>query len=119
MRHFLHNQLPRLSRAVAWPLAALLLWMGTGGVLHHTDAAQDPASSSPRAAWGHATPPAPADDGCAACQWTQSVQSGALGVCPLVLPGGLVAPRACRVPDRLLSRTPRLRSPRAPPVFLS
>ncbi|MBV9848894.1 MAG: hypothetical protein JO250_04320, partial [Armatimonadetes bacterium] len=90
MRHRCHNLSGHPPRVAAWLLALLCLWMGTGGVLHHTDAPQNPASSSPRAAWGQTTPPAPADDGCAACQWTQSVQSGALGICPLALPSRLV-----------------------------
>ena len=118
MRVRLHNLFARLSRTAAWPIAFLCVWMGTGGVLHHTDEGPDFVSASSRAALGHVTLAAPADD-CAACQWTQGLQSGTFSVCRVVLPLTFAPPYTRRV-SRLSARRPlRLRSPRAPPAILS
>jgi len=120
MRNCLHKSSPRHSRAAAWLLAALCLWMGTGGVLHHTDTGQGVAgSSSPLTTWGQATTAAAPDDGCAACQWTQGLQGGPPAVIHFTLPLSFTAPRACHLPDKLLSRLPLRRSSRGPPALLS
>ena len=118
MRHRLHNPFPRLPGAAAWLMAWLCLWMGTGGVLHHTDNGPNIAAASARVALSHVTPAAPTDD-CAACQWTQGVQSGTFIVCRIVLPLCCAAACACPIPVPFVSRPPRLRCPRAPPFLLS
>lgn len=112
---------PRRSlsrRFTAWLLLLLCAWMGTGGVLHHTE-----AGGSVKRAHGavsslrhQSTVPA---DMCAACEWTQGLQGRTLSACrvPFVL---LPLPTRVRIsPISVLARTPRLRPSRAPPVPLA
>lgn len=104
-----------LARATAWLLVLICGWMGTDGVLHHTDEGAFPhASYSLR----HLTAAAPADT-CAACQWTQGMQTGALLICQVQSPLFVLQPRLQPALRRLARRALRLRSPRAPPVFLT
>ena len=113
-----HNLGQTPSRAAVWLLAMLCLWMGSGGVLHHTDDLGYAASLAQRTSIGHATPPAPPDD-CAACEWTQGLQTGLAATISVPLPlNTLIADIPAFLP-RLLARPSVFRSPRAPPLFLS
>ena len=101
-----------LARATAWLLILVCGWMGTDGVLHHADG----GSPSHAASLHRATAVAPTDT-CAACEWTQGMQAGALLVCRV--PSPLFALDLCTVPPvrPLLGRVARRSSPRAPPAF--
>jgi hypothetical protein len=101
------------ARATAWLLILICGWMGTDGVLHHTD---EGASPSAAASLHRATAATPAHS-CAACEWTQGMQAGALLVCRV--PSPLFALDLCAAPPvrPLLGRVARRSSPRAPPVF--
>lgn len=108
-----HKQL--FARATAWLLILICSWMGTDGVLHHTDGV-----SFSRAAFSlHRATAAAPSDACAACRWTQGMQTGTLSVCciqtPLVVLQPLTAPPIRRLARRVSRRSP----PRAPPVFLT
>jgi len=106
---------PLLARATAWLLILICGWMGTDGVLHHSDAGAFPhAASSVHRATAAALP-----DACAACQWTQGMQTGALAVCRVKSPLFILQPRLQPVLRRLVRRIPRRSSPRAPPLFLT
>ena len=104
-----------LARATAWLLILICGWMGTDGVLHHTD-----GGSSPCAAFSvhHATSAVPADT-CAACEWTQGMQTGTLSVCCVQSPPFIMQPRPVTAVRRLARRVSRRSSPRAPPLFLT
>ena len=102
-----------LARATAWLLILICSWMGTEGVLHHSDAGTFPHAAS---ALHRATAAAPADT-CAACQWTQGMQTGALTVCQVQSPLFSFQPCLQAIVRPLSRRLLRLRSPRAPPVF--
>lgn len=104
-----------LARAMAWLLILICGWMGTDGVLHHTEGG---ASSRAASSLHGSTAAAPAD-ACAACQWTQGLQSGALSACQAQAPLFVLQPRPQPVLRRLARRALRRRSPRAPPAFLT
>ncbi len=108
-----HKQL--LARATAWLLILICSWMGTDGVLHHTEGG---TSGCAAASVRHATAPAPPDT-CAACEWTQGMQTGTLTVSHAPSPLFLLQPRLQPVLRRLTRRVLRRRSPRAPPLFLT
>ena len=101
------------ARATAWLLILICSWMGTDGVLHHTDGG---SPSHAAASLHRPTAAAPADT-CVACEWTQGMQTGTLSVCQVQSP--LFALDLCAAPPvrPLLRRALRRRSPRAPPVF--
>ena len=103
-----------LARATAWLLILICGWMGTDGVLHHTD-----EGSSPRAASGlHRPTAATPADACAACEWTQGMQTGFLAVYHVQSPLFVLQPRSQPLLRRLARRATRRSSPRAPPFFL-
>lgn len=106
---------PLLARATAWLLILICSWMGTDGVLHHTDGRP---SSRAASSVHHATAAAPPDT-CAACQWTQGMQTGDFQVCQVQSPLFILQPRSVPSVRRLLRRAPRRSSPRAPPAFLT
>ena len=103
-----------LARATAWLLILICGWMGTDGVLHHTD-----EGAYARAASGLHRPTAaiPADS-CAACEWTQGMQTGSLAVCHVQSPLFVFRPQTQPLLRRLARRPARRSSPRAPPVCL-
>ncbi len=103
-----------LARATAWLLILICGWMGTDGALHHTDGV---SSSCAASSLHRLTAAAPADN-CAACQWTQGMQTGALSVCQVQSPLLTLQPRLQPALRRLARRALRQRSPRAPPLFL-
>jgi hypothetical protein len=106
---------PLLARATAWLLILICSWMGTDGVLHHSDAGAFPhASASVHRAMAAALP-----DACAACRWTQGMQTGGLAVCRVQSPLFILQPRLQTVLRRLTRRVLHQRSPRAPPLFLT
>lgn len=112
-RSRLHKHL--LARATAWLLILICGWMGTEGVLRHTDEGTSPFSAS---SLHRATVATPADS-CAACQWTQGMQMGALSVCQVQSPLFVIQPRLQPALRRLARRISRRSSPRAPPVSLT
>jgi len=106
---------PLLARATAWLLILICCWMGTEGVLHHSDAGAFPHAAS---SLHRATAAAPADT-CVACRWTQGMQTGALFVSQVQSPLFILQPCLQTVLRRLTHRALRQRSPRAPPLFLT
>ncbi len=111
---------PSLVRRLSWPLLLALVWMGTGGVLHHHDGPLTTGAAHAAATAVHRPASAlPAADACAACQWMQAVTAGPpAAVCapvPALLPRRRVA-LAALAPVRL--PLPR-RASRGPPAFLS
>jgi hypothetical protein len=68
-------QLNALRRLVAALFALSYFWMATGGVAHHTDDMRLYASASSRVVLGHAIAALPAEDLCAACEWTSNLTS--------------------------------------------
>jgi len=107
-------------RATAWLLLLVCAWMGTGGVLHHTEAegAARPVSQAashllPAALHHLAAAP---NDTCAACEWTQGLQGRTLAVPHVSFPLFSFTPRLHSALPALLARTPRCRPSRAPPV---
>ena len=97
----------------------LLLWMGTGGVLHHADAVRPSAPASGTTvlySWSHAVPVAAPDD-CAACQWAQAVLTGSSPPYRVVLPFRSALSCDETVAPLLFSRSPSRRCPRAPPTL--
>ena len=112
---------PNISRrATAWLLLLVCAWMGTGGVLHHTEAegASRPVSQVASrllpAALHHLT--AVPHDTCAACEWTQGLLGRTLSFSPISF---LLSPLPSRprpaLPALIARATPR-RSSRAPPA---
>lgn len=114
----LRRQSNRFCRRAAGLLAFLCLWMGTAGLLHHTHEDQIAQSSSPVASLGHRTVAAPAPDMCAACEWTQMLQTSLSAVSPLPQPFARTRPRSVSIAFLCLSQTFVYSSPRAPPAFL-
>lgn len=112
------RQSSRPARAAAWFLALLCLWMATVGLAHHTDLLRVGASSSAQTVLGDAGAVSPQGDLCAACQWTQTVQSGAVSVPLLAVSLDALPAPALTAVDILLPRLPRPSSPRAPPSRL-
>ena len=100
-RSRLHKHL--LARATAWLLVLICGWMGTDGVLHHTDRGVPPHAAS---SLHRATANAPADS-CAACQWTQGMQTGSVSACQVQSPLFALQPRLQPVLRRLARRIPR------------
>ena len=91
-------------------------WMGTGGVLHHTE-----AEGTARAARTQATArlrhaAVVPSDACAACEWTQGLQSRTLSVCQIDFPLLLLSSRQADALFLLTAQTFRHRSSRAPPI---
>lgn len=102
-------------RATAWLLLLVCAWMGTGGVLHHTEA-EGSAQPLPKAASSLHHAVAASNDACAACEWTQGLQGLTLAVSPVSL-------LLCPLPPSLHFSLPtvitpplRCRPSRAPPV---
>jgi hypothetical protein len=117
MQERLHNAfayLPRTARL----MVVLCLWMGTGGILHHTDDLGGMTSLRHRPSVGYATPAAPPDD-CAACEWTQGLQTGPSVACSVVVPFESLTPLVSRLPMRFHAPLLLHRSSRAPPCILS
>jgi hypothetical protein len=99
-------------------IAALCLWMGTGGVLHHSDNLAYVASLAAPVGYGHVTPALPADD-CAACEWTQGLQTGPPISYQVALPLDAVPSLVNTALVIWPTSYPFSRSPRGPPNFLS
>jgi hypothetical protein len=110
-----HFQRPRIARATAWFLILLCAWMGTDGVLHHTEAG---LSSHGTSHAHHRTVAAPADN-CAACEWTQGMQTGTMAVCRVPLPFFAVIPNVLPLIRRITYPVSRRSSPRAPPILVT
>ena len=108
-RSLFHKYL--LARATAWLLVLICSWMGTEGVLHHSDVGTFPHAAS---TLHRATAAAPTDT-CAACQWTQAMQTGSLTICQVQSPLFSFQPCLQSVAQPLARRVLRLSSPRAPP----
>ena len=110
-------QLHKTPRITAWLVALVCAWMGTGGVLNHTEAeanAQPPRS----AASLHRLAAVPTDT-CAACEWTQGMLGRTLSVCRIPSPQFYFYPRRHFAAPAALARTHRCRPSRAPPVSFS
>lgn len=107
---------PHLTRrATAWFLLLLCAWMGSGGVLHHTDEGGFAfAGSHSRAGLHHLTSLTPLDT-CAACEWTEGLQGKTLAIYHVQSPLFLLRPRLVALASSPIRRVLRLRSPRAPP----
>ncbi|MDQ2688087.1 MAG: hypothetical protein M3Y28_09500 [Armatimonadota bacterium] len=108
----------RPRRAAAFLLAFLCFWMATVGLAHHTDLLVDHGSSSSRTVLSHFTAFAAADDLCAACQWTQTVQPSGFSVCAVPTPRVSLSSPSFAAVSALQARPFRPSSPRAPPVSL-
>ena len=109
----LRFQLHQTRRATAWLLFLLTAWMGTGGVLHHTDeGALCPAGHHSMSGIHRLTAAAPADT-CAACEWTQGLQCKTLSVYHLQSPSLLprlhspTSRAVCTPPHSAASLVPR------------
>ena len=104
---------------MAWFLLLVCFWMGSGGVLHHTEAASSGCVGSHGPSGLHrATAAAPADT-CAACEWTQGLQGRTLSVLRVSVPLFVLHPCSRFVPSAPLRRVARLGMGRAPPFFLN
>jgi hypothetical protein len=99
---------------MAWLLLLVCAWMGTGGVLHHTEeGAAWPSRVSASTVHHAAVVP---DDICAACEWTQGLQGRTASVCRVEFPLFLLHPRRQSIAALLIDRAPQSGSSRAPPV---
>ena len=107
----------RLRLAVARVLAFLLLWMATGGVLTHSDPLTWGRSASSRTTIRQAAAPASPADVCAACEWTQALQTGSAVVVQVISPASLPRARTAVAPAPLPTRVPDRPSARAPPLL--
>jgi len=92
--------------------------MGTAGSLSHTDRLRAGGSASSRAFVHRAVLAAPADT-CAACQWTQGVQSQTSTAFAYAAPLSALALLIVFLFASPSLRVLRRRSPRAPPVCFS
>lgn len=102
-------------RVTALCVALLCLWMATGGVLHHVHANR--LAPPTGMGLGHVLPAATVVASCAACEWTEGVQSGSLTVCRLAAPVVFARSRSIAAVVRPRPRLIRLFSLRAPPAF--
>ncbi len=106
-----HSNITR--RATAWLLMLVCAWMGTAGVLHHTEtlavAGHGPAGLHRQ------TAAAPLDT-CAACEWTQGLQGRTLSVCRVQVPLFAAYWRRCTVVPSIIALTLPSRASRAPPT---
>ncbi|MDQ2800775.1 MAG: hypothetical protein M3Y13_14185 [Armatimonadota bacterium] len=110
------------ARATAWLLILVCAWMGTGGVLHHTEEESFGLLGAhslvlPSAGSIHRTTIAAPPDMCAACEWTQGLLGGTVAVYHVQTPLLLLRPISLDLTPAPTRRVLRLRSPRAPPVF--
>ncbi len=109
----------KTRRLTAWLILLVCVWMGTGGVLHHTE-----AEGTAQAAQMHTAPSlhpmaAVPSDTCAACEWTQGLQGHTLPI--LALSFALLSLPLCLNPalPAPIARTPRYCPSRAPPALLA
>ncbi len=103
-------------RITAWLLLLVCAWMGTGGVLHHTEAEGTARVAQTKAASSlHHSAAAP-NDTCAACEWTQGLQGRTLSVCRVPFPLFSLPSRPRPMLPALMARPLRSRPSRAPPI---
>lgn len=105
-------------RLAALSTALLCLWMGTLGTAYHTDTLRIGGSLSPAACLHHALPSPPAHV-CAACEWTQGVQSSVLTAFAFAVPLGSIANTLSSLTLSIARHAPLRRSSRAPPACLA
>lgn len=111
-------QLHHARRVTAWLLLLICLWMGSGGVLHHTDV-ESLVRAGTHSPNGVHRPTATAPlDACAACEWTQGLQTGSGSVCQVPPPLDFLSACPDAAPRATLIRAFGSYSPRAPPAFL-
>lgn len=112
-------QLHPTRRLTFWLLILVCAWMGTGGVLHHTD--EETFGSLRSSSYGsiHRVPPTAPVDTCAACEWTQGLVGGSLAVYHVQTPLFLLRPRSLDLTPAPIRRALRRRSSRAPPALLA
>jgi hypothetical protein len=103
------------QRFTAWLLLLVCAWMGTGGVLHHTEDDGMARLLHVSASAVHHSAVVP-DDTCAACEWTQGLQGQPLSVCRVEFPLFLLHSRRQSAAARIIARTAIHRPSRAPPV---
>lgn len=106
-----HSNITR--RTAAWLLMLVCVWMGTVGVLHHTETF---AVASHGLAGMHRQTAAAPGDICAACEWTQGLQGRTLAVCRVQAPLFLSHTRRSIAVPSVITCTLPDRSPRAPPI---
>jgi len=109
----LRPQQNKSRRVTAWLLMLVCAWMGTAGVLHHTETLAVPGHG---AAGLHRQTAAALVDSCAACEWTQGLQGRTLSVSRVQVPLLAVYARLQTAVPRLSTRTLPRRSSRAPPI---
>jgi hypothetical protein len=102
------------QRFTAWLLLLVCAWMGTGGVLHHTEEGAAWPSRVAASTVHHST--VVPDDTCAACEWTQGLQGQPLSVCRVEVPLFLLHPRRQFAAARIIACTATHCPARAPPV---
>ncbi|MGI4792437.1 MAG: hypothetical protein ACRYFS_26720 [Janthinobacterium lividum] len=102
-------------RITAWLLILICAWMGSGGVLNHTES-EFTAKPTPRTAASLHRQAAVPVDTCAACQWTQGLQGRTLTVFRVQFPLFHRHLRLASALTLVIARSIRHRSSRAPPV---
>jgi hypothetical protein len=112
--HRSHRQLNKTRRVTAWLLMLVCAWLGTGGVLNHTEEFATPPGHA--AASLHGQTAAAPGDACAACEWTQGLQGRTLAVFRLPAPLFLLRLRLPAAAPRLAAHASPYRASRAPPV---
>jgi hypothetical protein len=111
-----HLQMNKMRRITAWLLMLVCVWMGTGGVLNHTDDELTGQFVPKAASTLHRQTAAAPQDTCAACEWTQGLLGRTLSVCRVQLPLFHLPPRLHSALPLFLARPLRLRPSRAPPI---
>ena len=104
---------------MAWFLLLVCFWMGSGGVLHHTEEQASARAGSLRPSGLHQPTAAVPTDSCAACEWTQGLQGRTLAVLRVITPLFSLCPHSQFVPPSPLRRIARCGMGRAPPLFLT
>jgi len=102
-------------RITAWLLLLVCAWMGTGGILHHTEAESTARPFLKAASSLHHSAAVP-NDTCAACEWTQGLQVQTLSVCRVPFPLFSLSSRPRLMLPALMARPLRSRPSRAPPI---
>ena len=99
-------------RITAWLLMLVCAWMGTAGVVNHTEAAARPGHKTASSLGRQVAVTA---DACAACEWTQGLQGRTLTVCWESFPLFCLTPRRTPAVSQFVARFLCHRPSRAPP----